>query len=97
MADFRDFAQMKHTAGLERDNAALRAKVAELEAELAREREDSRDIPTIAYLCGAADWKRKAAVAEAERDEALARVEKLERLVKCSLKSCNCKEPNHHE
>ena len=50
-------------------NAALSARLAEVEAELAREREDARDIPTIAYMSGAADWKARATRAEAELAE----------------------------
>ena len=51
---------------LELENAVLRARVEKLEGELAREREDARDIPTIAYMSGAADWKARATRAEAQ-------------------------------
>jgi hypothetical protein len=57
-------AGFKNTAQAEA-LAAKDAEIAGLEAELAREREENRDIPTIAYMSGAADWKRKAEAAEA--------------------------------
>jgi len=52
---------------------ALRAENARLVEELARECEDARDIPTIAYMSGAADWKQKCA-AQAEQIKRLREV-----------------------
>jgi NTP pyrophosphatase (non-canonical NTP hydrolase) len=59
--------------GLLDELEAARAKAERLEresgarvAELAREREDARDIPTIAYMSGAADYKARAEAAEAK-------------------------------